>query len=685
MVTGHQSTSDDPLSRPKSLLRGLSQRLGRVYNVSLPVPEGLEDFGLKDMKEFSTGLLETSAHPWAPVISGLKPDNRLTIAGSLFLWRKILPAPPVDTAEFVSRVTASEDSLPDGYLAHVARLTAEIFEEGWDKVKYLKNVEGHCPTVNSVKENGRAKGGYRKLRPDRYEFGNVAIGYEDTEFEVDNRLKFLIAPCDGKDRAVTIMSSSAQVLGPLHKTIYDHLTEKKWLLRGEAKPAAFEGFNRVKDEVFVSGDYEAASDHLPLSVAELILKVAFKRSKVIPKVIKEAAFRLLRAEVEVDGEVYQVTRQLMGSLLCFPLLCLQNYIAFRYVYPDTVPVKVNGDDIVFRSDRARYLKWAQFVNSVGLKLSVGKTMVSHSHFSLNSTFFKARWYRNPGLIPVVRCTTLLKASDANSLAGSYQSFLKGCPYKSELREVFGAWFLEKKKKIIQRSGRSVKRGLGINATDRQIKESGLWCRELFYFNHAVVSQPSIGRTAEAPLPEPPSSKFRWTKIPAGWKRKEVKRLTQDDKLREEKFFSELVDNTWELPPLVVNTKEAERDYWDSLAVGGFESDWNKYRTNKRSKLKIFSSRFSRTLAGLTKVNDLRDRTRLRSAPFYNYSQKKKKFTWVYENEGVEESSGESRLTPGEFALTLLDCDDEWCRPFNKFIPPVEDNFIIYQGWHGLSL
>jgi hypothetical protein len=316
----------------------------------------------------------------------------------------------------------------------------------------------------------------------------------------------------------------------------------------------FEGFNRVKDEVFVSGDYEAASDHLPLSVAELILKVAFKRSKCIPGVIKKAAFRLLRAEVEVDGEVYQVTRQLMGSLLCFPLLCLQNYIAFRYVYPDTVPVKVNGDDIVFRSDRARYLRWAQFVNSVGLKLSVGKTMVSHSHFSLNSTFFKARWYRNPGLIPVVRCTTLLKASDANSLAGSYQSFLKGCPYKSELREVFGAWLLENKKKNLQRSGRSVKRGLGINATDRQIKESGLWCRELFYFNHAVVSQPLIGRTAEAPLPEPPSSKFRWTKIPTGWKRKEVKRLTQADKLREEKFFSELVDNTWELPPLVVNTK-----------------------------------------------------------------------------------------------------------------------------------
>lgn len=684
MVTEHQSFSDDPLSRPRSLLRGLSERLGRVYNVSLPLPERLEDLGLKDLKEFSTGLLETSAHPWATVISGLKPDNRLTIAGSLFLWRKILPAPPVDSTEFVSRVTASEDVLPSGYLAHVARVTAEIFEEGWDKSNYLKNVEGYCPTVNSVKENGRSKGGYRILAPDRYEFGAVAMGYGDPEFRIDNRLKFLIAPCDGKDRAVTIMSSSAQVLGPLHKTIYDHLTKKKWLLRGEAKPTEFEGFNRMTDEVFVSGDYESASDHLPLSVAELILKVAFKKSRVIPKIIKDAAFQLLRAEVEVDGEVYKVTRQLMGSLLCFPLLCLQNYIAFRYVYPDSVPVKVNGDDIVFRSDRARYEKWASFVKSVGLKLSVGKTMVSHSHFSLNSTFFKARWFRKPGLVPVVRCTTLLKASDANSLAGSYKSFLKGCPYKSELREVFGEWFLEKKKRIIQRSGRSVKRGLGINATDRQIKGAGLWCRELFYFNHAVVFQPTLGQTAEAPLPEPPSSKFRWTKIPPGWKRKEVKRLTRADKLREEQFFSELVDNTWDHPPLVLNTKEAERDYWDSLAVGGFESDWNKYRTNSRPKLKIFSSRFSKVLCNLTKVNDLRDRTRLRSAPFYNYLQKKKKFTWVFETEVAEEPVGVSRLVSGEFAPTLLECDDGWHRPFNLHIPPVEDNFIIYQGWQGLS-
>jgi len=679
MVAEHQSISDDPLSKPRSLLRGLSSRLGRVYNVSIPVPEKLEEMGLKDLKEFSTGLLETSGHPWAQAISGLKPDSRLTIAGSLFMWRKILPAPKVDPADFVSRVTAKEETLPAGYLAHVRKIAMEVFEKGWDKGKYMKNVEGNCPTVNSVKENGRSKGGYRKLMPDRFEFGMVASGCVD-DYEIDNVLKFMVAPCDGKDRAVTVMSSTAQVLGPLHKTLYDQLSTKSWLLRGEAKPSEFEGFNRKKGEVFVSGDYEAASDHLPLSVAELILRVAFKQSVCIPRVIKRAAFRLLRCEVDVDGEVYKVTRQLMGSLLCFPLLCLQNYIAYRYIFPSTTVVKVNGDDIVFRSSRDQYEKWASFVSSVGLKLSIGKTMVSYSHFSLNSTFFKARWFRKPGLVPIIRCTTLVKASDANSLAGSFKSFLKGIPKGSVARDVFGAWFLSTKKKIIQKSGRSVKRGLGINASDRQVKESGLWMRELFYFNAAVVIHKSINETAEAKLPEPPASRFRWVEIPRGWRRREIRFKTREDEVREEEFFSQLVDDTWVKPPLVLNTKEAERDYWDQLAVGGFEADWNRYRLNKRSKLKIFSSRFSEAIRSLTKVNDLRDRTRLRSAPFYNYFKRKTKLTWVYEPEEVEEDYGNSILEPGTFAPTLLECDDGWHRPLNLFPPMDDDTFITYKGW-----
>jgi len=630
------------------------------------VPDKLEDLGLKDLKEFSTGLLETSDHPWSRAISGLKPDSRLTIAGSLFLWRKVLPASSVDSAAFVRRVTAPDNVLPRGYLAHVKKIAEETFEVGWDKGNYLKNVEGYTPSVNSVKESGRSKGGYRILRPDRFEFGSKCTS-PDEEFEIDNVLKFMIAPCDGKDRAVTVMSSSAQVVGPLHKALYDHLTKKKWLLRGEASPCAFKDFLRKKDELFVSGDYESATDHLPLSVAEVFLKVAFSRSRLIPKPIQRAAFKLLRATIEVEGKFYKVTRQLMGSLLCFPLLCLQNYAAFRFVFPDSVPVKINGDDIVFRSSREDYKVWAKFVGDVGLRLSVGKTMVSHSHFSLNSTFFKARWYRKPRLVPVVRCTSLVKASDANSLNGSYRSFVRGFGSDTPLRKIMGAWFLENKRKIIQKSGRSVKCGLKIAATADEIKTSGLWYRELFYFNSVPNQSRKIGVREEAPLPEAPSSKFRWTAIPEGWRRTRVKAKTKVNEALEDEFFSQLVDDTWEIPPLVVNTKQAERDYWDELEVGGFEPDWNRYRLFKRPKKKIFSK--------------ILYRGRLYSKPFYNFFVPRGKFTWEkVKTVDPGDQGGEVKLIDGQFARMLYECDDGWHRPVNFFPPPEEDSFLIYQGW-----
>jgi hypothetical protein len=49
---------------------------------------------------------------------------------------------------------------------------------------------------------------------------------------------------------------------------------------------------------------------------------------------------------------------LMGNLLCFVLLCLENYCAFRWVFGPEVPVRINGDDIVFRAKEEDYKKWA---------------------------------------------------------------------------------------------------------------------------------------------------------------------------------------------------------------------------------------------------------------------------------------------------------------------------------------
>jgi hypothetical protein len=71
-----------------------------------------------------------------------------------------------------------------------------------------------------------------------------------------------------------------------------------------------------------------------------------------------------------------------------------------------MPLKVNGDDIAFRSTQEEADKWMQCVSQSGLTLSKGKTLVHPAFFSINSTFFRAS-PEKVKLIPVVRWTTVL--------------------------------------------------------------------------------------------------------------------------------------------------------------------------------------------------------------------------------------------------------------------------------------
>lgn len=379
--------------RSASLLGEMAGILGSHFDVSLPVSQlPAPDSGkfCKEGKKFSVGLLEKpGTHSWSkdPRFSRLDARARLSIAGSLFLWRKTLPVEPPSIAAHKARISAPEIQLPPGYILHICKLVDEMFPVGWDS-GYMAAVDGATPSIKSVVGQSRKKGGYRSLCPDREQYALRCIG--ELPVDLDRKVCHMQAPCDGKIRDVTVMTSSAQVLKPVHKLIYDRLSTLPWLLRGKAKASSFRRFKRVAGEVFVSGDYESATDHLPVTSAEWILRCIFRNCTSVPESVQIACLSFLRVQVEYkDGDVVEATRQLMGSLLCFPLLCLQNYIAFRWVFPASVPVKINGDDIVFRSSRADYQRWADFVISVGLHLSPGKTLVHSSTFSLNSTFFSA--------------------------------------------------------------------------------------------------------------------------------------------------------------------------------------------------------------------------------------------------------------------------------------------------------
>lgn len=570
------------------LLQRMTQVLGSHFDVSLPVPgltNGLGSIDVKNAKEFSVGLLEPGKkHIWQDGIRRLSLRDRTTIAGSLFLWRKTLPSSAAAPSEHMSRVTAPELTPPPGYIQHIVQIVEGCFPVGWDSA-YINCVERAVPTVKSVLSRGRGKGGWRSMGPDRYEYGRACMGETDPLVsEFGSRVRFMAAKCDGKSRDVTVMSEDAQFLKPLHKLLYDQISKFPWLLRGKAKPSTFKHFKRKSGQVFVSGDYECATDNLPVSTAEWILRAAFRRARHIPEAVQVAALRYLRVTVMYPGgEEARATRQLMGSLLCFPLLCLQNYCAFRWVFGPEVPVKINGDDIVFRSSRAEYERWADFVGSVGLKLSRGKTLVSTSIFSLNSTFFWSS-KQTVRLVPVIRCCTLLaeKSPYPASLAGSLRGFLEG--FRGEIKEALGAWFLERKRRLIGKSGRSVVRGLRMAVTEGMLKASGLWLRELWFVNsvpdrwedHYGLSW-TAPEEALPPLPQAPDRLVGQVKLPPNWFLKPLPRKPRERKevlTKEREFWEEVTDLSWGSK---YRPRDVEQEFWRETERTGVECYWRQWQ------------------------------------------------------------------------------------------------------------
>lgn len=95
--------------------------------------------------------------------------------------------------------------------------------------------------------------------------------------------------------------------------------------------------------------------------------------------------------------VLQETGQLMGSPLSFPLLCAINLICYwmaleiyceKRVRLQDLPVRINGDDILFMANDRLYEIWQACIASVGFKLSLGKNYVSRDWLTVNSMLFR---------------------------------------------------------------------------------------------------------------------------------------------------------------------------------------------------------------------------------------------------------------------------------------------------------
>jgi hypothetical protein len=148
------------------------------------------------------------------------------------------------------------------------------------------------------------------------------------------------------------------------------------------------------DEVYLSGDYKAATDNLKGWVSDTIADEIANRLK-----LGESERMLFKRSLTghlIDGKP-QLRGQLMGSITSFPVLCIANAALCRWAIETTelrvyklqdAKLMVNGDDVALRSKKGVYEKWRDITAFAGLEESLGKTYVSREFIDINSTSFE---------------------------------------------------------------------------------------------------------------------------------------------------------------------------------------------------------------------------------------------------------------------------------------------------------
>ncbi|QKI79909.1 RNA-dependent RNA polymerase [Erysiphe necator associated ourmia-like virus 79] len=317
--------------------------------------------------------------------------------------------------------------LPRGYLQFARREVLRIFRTGWDRGSYEDHVLTTSPPLSSTTEHSRSEGGCLGSDFDYSDFIETCLLGPD--FNLDRAAKMIVVQSAGKPRALTKFSPDTLCLRPLHKAVYDRISRESWLNRGDVTTDKLRdaGFRRVDGEFLTSGDYKSATDNLSLEVAEEILKAILSTAVSVPQSVKNAAMDILRPNLfslENGIDFTPTVGQMMGSYLSFPLLCLQNRIAFLWAGGRGMPCLINGDDILFRSSPEFSRHWMDKVSSLGLEVEETKTSVSESYGTLNSTLI-VRKHGRYVVRQTLRFGMLRECEDVTSLCDTFSDFLSG--------------------------------------------------------------------------------------------------------------------------------------------------------------------------------------------------------------------------------------------------------------------
>jgi hypothetical protein len=496
------------------------EMLNSIYGLNLTAPQ----LSGGDLSKFCSGLAEGDLlHPWRDSIRHLSAQSRFGFAHSLFLFRKVIPKEKPLLEHYVHTLSTRQDEPDADFVSFARRQVQKLFPLGWDK-KYVDYCFTSSLPLTSCSERGRRDGGSRGWLAEgramtRHEFCSYVIASVAPSYRGVS--KVMAIETGGKWRQIAIPPVVDNYLRPLHKAMYSHLSHFPWLLRGDAKPSRFKDFVPREGEVFVSGDYESATDNLNSVTQLAIMEELLSRSTSVPAGVAEHAMDIYSSSLVIDkhcgicggpcGGHAQRRGQLMGQLTSFPLLCLVNYITFRYCIRRPVPVRINGDDIVFRATPDEFARWERGVAKGGLRLSRGKTLVRSRAFTINSTPF---WSTGQGGRPVgfVRAKALFPhgnvSEQVSSMNGRFYSSCFG--YGGVRTRVVRTYFLHHNQKPIHLSRRSVSRGLGMAVDQEMLRAVGLWHRELFYLEHPVERLLPYNPRVGGPVPD------GWVQVSASW-------------------------------------------------------------------------------------------------------------------------------------------------------------------------
>jgi len=214
-----------------------------------------------------------------------------------------------------------------------------------------------------------------------------------------NRVRLGCAKTKGKFRVVTMQGADVkEKLGPVHEAAYDWISSFHWCVRGQLCVEDLEPvvLDRRPGEVYISGDYAAATDSLN---QDAVLAAVEVLCEALPKDLGDILLRSFRDLVVRGprGDVSIVRGSMMGSKLSFVVLCLLNKACYNLIFSRDCErsrkVRINGDDIVFCGSETTFASWERMTSRIGLVVNREKTGMSKEYLELNSMMLDVKRMR----------------------------------------------------------------------------------------------------------------------------------------------------------------------------------------------------------------------------------------------------------------------------------------------------